>query len=594
YPWPIASCSSLGPTGCNVPPDRKIKPEVVAPGVDVYSSVPGGGYQQWGWSGTSMAGPHVAGVAALMRQANPDLDVDTVKEIIMSTAVDLGPAGEENTYGWGMIDAYEAVLAAMTGFGRLEGTVTNVSNGGTPAPGVTIEIVETERTTLSGAGGAYALSLAPGLYTVRATHPSFAPATYYNVSIAADETTVRHFSLTDIGAPLITGTTDLDSTSDTAGPYWVETTVVDEFSMIAYARLHYRVNGGDFRRLPLTPLTGGRYAGAIPGQPYTTLIEYYVEAADIADNVAVDPAAAPAELYDFHVAPGVVSLDEDVESGSPGWTHASATPGYGDQWHVSTQRNRTPGGSRSWKCGSTGSGAYAHLLDAALVTPSFEIVQDQKLSFWHWIAAQTSPTYPGYAFDGGIVEISIDGGPWQQIAPEEGYDHVIARATTPPGPFPDGTPCLSGSHGWQKLNFDLGAFGGSARLRFRFGTDASGAMEGWYIDDILVHGFVVDFSAAPEQRAPGALRLHPADPNPFLGATRLRYDLAAPGEVRLTLFDPAGRMVRALVSGRQQPGAHEARWDGRDDEARPVAPGVYLYRLQSGGAAVSGKVVLTR
>ena len=40
-------------------------------------------------NGTSMAGPHVAGVVALMRQANPDIDVTTIKEILMETAIDL-------------------------------------------------------------------------------------------------------------------------------------------------------------------------------------------------------------------------------------------------------------------------------------------------------------------------------------------------------------------------------------------------------------------------------------------------------------------------------------------------------------------------
>ncbi len=69
--------------------------------MDVYSSVPGGGYDG-SYSGTSMAGPHVAGVVALMRQANPNLDVDTIKQILMDTARDEGTAGEDNTYGWGI------------------------------------------------------------------------------------------------------------------------------------------------------------------------------------------------------------------------------------------------------------------------------------------------------------------------------------------------------------------------------------------------------------------------------------------------------------------------------------------------------------
>lgn len=65
------------------------------------------------WDGTSMAGPHVSGIVALMRQANPDLEVDSIKRILMNTAVDLGPPGEENTYGWGVVDAYAAVRAAL-------------------------------------------------------------------------------------------------------------------------------------------------------------------------------------------------------------------------------------------------------------------------------------------------------------------------------------------------------------------------------------------------------------------------------------------------------------------------------------------------
>ena len=110
FPYPIADFSSRGPSDCD---GITKKPEVSAPGVQVYSSVPGGSYEQYGWDGTSMAGPHVAGVVALMRQANPNLDVDSIKYILMNTAIDLGVHGEDNDYGRGLIDAYEAVRAVM-------------------------------------------------------------------------------------------------------------------------------------------------------------------------------------------------------------------------------------------------------------------------------------------------------------------------------------------------------------------------------------------------------------------------------------------------------------------------------------------------
>ncbi len=110
FPYPIWNYSSRGPSDCDM---MSRKPEVVAPGVQVYSSVPGGGYEWYWWSGTSMAGPHVSGVVALMRQANPDLDVDSIKQILIQTAIDLGIPGEDNAHGWGIVDAYAAVLAAQ-------------------------------------------------------------------------------------------------------------------------------------------------------------------------------------------------------------------------------------------------------------------------------------------------------------------------------------------------------------------------------------------------------------------------------------------------------------------------------------------------
>ena len=106
--WPIASFSSRGPTYCTPDGSEAIKPDISGPGVDVRSSIPGGGYGYK--SGTSMASPHINGVVALMREAAPDISVEEIKEIIYQTAYDLGDPGEDNDFGWGMIDAYKAVL----------------------------------------------------------------------------------------------------------------------------------------------------------------------------------------------------------------------------------------------------------------------------------------------------------------------------------------------------------------------------------------------------------------------------------------------------------------------------------------------------
>ncbi len=161
-PFTISSFSSRGPSGCGGP--FAIKPEIAAPGSDIYSSWPGGGYQFL--SGTSMAGPHVAGVVALMRSANPDIDVQTIKQIIMDTALDLGAAGEDNTYGHGFIDAYEAVLASLTGYGTIEGFVTDGTNG-FPLEGVAVDVLSDPRATTTDETGFFKVLLPAGSWNLQ-------------------------------------------------------------------------------------------------------------------------------------------------------------------------------------------------------------------------------------------------------------------------------------------------------------------------------------------------------------------------------------------------------------------------------------------
>ncbi|MCP3903480.1 MAG: S8 family serine peptidase [Planctomycetes bacterium] len=111
--YPIAGFSSRGPTQCTPDGSEAIKPDISAPGVQVRSSYPGGLYAEF--DGTSMATPHLAGVVALVRQANPDLSVEQVKQILFDTSTDLGEPGEDNDYGHGLVDAVAAVeLAHMT------------------------------------------------------------------------------------------------------------------------------------------------------------------------------------------------------------------------------------------------------------------------------------------------------------------------------------------------------------------------------------------------------------------------------------------------------------------------------------------------
>lgn len=84
--------------------------DVVAPGESIASTYPDNQYAAL--SGTSMASPHVAALAALIRSANPELRNTEVMDIIRSSVIDLGDPGRDNLYGYGQIDVYAALEAA--------------------------------------------------------------------------------------------------------------------------------------------------------------------------------------------------------------------------------------------------------------------------------------------------------------------------------------------------------------------------------------------------------------------------------------------------------------------------------------------------
>lgn len=80
----------------------------------------------------------------------------------------------------------------------------------------------------------------------------------------------------------------------------------------------------------------------------------------------------------------------------------------------------------------------------------------------------------------------------------------------------------------------------------------------------------------PATFSPGPAALRPAAPNPFNPRTTLRFSMASSGNARLAIHDLSGRLVRTLVAGSLPPGEHEAVWEGRNENGRTVASGVYL------------------
>ena len=159
-----------------------------------------------------------------------------------------------------------------------------------------------------------------------------------------------------------------------------------------------------------------------------------------------------------------------------------------------------------------------------------------------------------------------------------------------PAPAGSGTP-MSGAFGSTTVQASAGlatanVLTGSMKLWLR-GRDSAG---NWgaatsltvpttgsttvSVDDVAA----VDFLATPS-------------PNPFRGFSTIRFGLARSGEVRLELFDVAGRQIQTLVSGVQAPGPHVATWNGRDQHGNHVKNGVYFVRLTTPSKQLHARVI---
>jgi len=206
----IASFSSRGPS----PFDSSLKPDVSAPGNAVYSALPGSRYGYL--NGTSMAAPHVAGLAALLWSAdrsyhadllsgamhgaperNPTLTVTSTKQLIRDTSVDLGDLGPDTGYGWGRVDAL-AAMRELVGTSTLLGHVSCATTG-QPLTSTHVTLQATAHdivaTTLTDAAGEFALVAPPETYTLTVAHPGYLTTTLTSLSLQRDLTTTVTLTL---------------------------------------------------------------------------------------------------------------------------------------------------------------------------------------------------------------------------------------------------------------------------------------------------------------------------------------------------------------------------------------------------------------
>ncbi|MFO7936431.1 MAG: C25 family cysteine peptidase [Kiritimatiellia bacterium] len=314
----------------------------------------------------------------------------------------------------------------------------------------------------------------------------------------------------------------LDSTADHPGPFSINATITDTHA-VTNACVKWRINSSLQRSTPMTLISNSLYSADIahetsPGD----MIRYTVEADDPSGNhrstdtfdvflaypvadysmmdnltVASKPQNTVITNKSFIINRGNVPLNWSIAFGFEEkfvsdslkdlikWDVKSIE----QSWVISTNRSCSPAFSMHAFIVSTGGSPHY----ASISLPPLVIGTDAELSFYHWMDGEVSTTEdPTRAFDGGIIEYSLDAGnTYQQLAAP--YTHTIYGWNM--SPWPDNTPCFSG-HGnnWEKIEINLNQYhpeftgfeGQTVIFRFTYGSDDNTDREGWYIDDIRI------------------------------------------------------------------------------------------------------------
>ena len=417
-----------------------------------------------------------------------------------------------------------------------------------------------------------------------ASDPEGAPANVHSFSIG-----------TDTEPPVIVHTPLADQ-PDAGWPATVTATVTDNLGLASVV-LEYTKNGTAQPPVAMTSAPGtDQYQGVFEvAASAGDYIEYRIVATDASAGAL--STADPASYY--HVFGIADAQAYTFETGAEGWTH-SAQSGWTDQWHVSTLRNHTPGGGQSWRCGDTGANPYANHLGALLETPYVELGENAMLVFWYWIEAETFEPVQGsgLAWDGGAVTLVDSAGKATSIDPVGGFTHKIIPDSD--APFPANKGVYSGNEGWKMATFDLSAYQGRVKIRFKFGSDMAVGFEGWYIDDVMIWSQGVLAGVNPGEIVPGneipvACALANPLPNPSSGNATISYAVASPGShVTVRVFDVQGRLAATLVDETKIPGRYSVTWNGRDLAGRDVSSGVYFVMMEAKNFRAGSKLIMMK
>lgn len=576
--------SSHGPSQCGGSGSLSIKPEVVAPGWNVRSSILNGEY---GFRmGTSMASPHVTGAIALLKQAFPNKTGHQIKTALYQTAretlADDDP-GEDNAYGNGLIDVYAAFQSLKDPEDPEDPKdVSAFSDFATPN---SILLTWTDPAQLIGGGSLNdfeILIIRNGitLPPVNAGTESFIDSPLVDGSFNSYQVFTRDRATDSVsfgvsvgaysgGDPVPSPPSAFTITKMADGQLllqWknpsrnADKTALDDFSGIRIYENGQLV--ADLNRSAQDTSNTDSVFHNPPG----TIDTYWLTAYDneVPENESEPGSASYTPLFMSVYDPFEQASEPDPRF----WFHSNT--------EISDQSVNPP--SSAWALALDGHPVGHDTLSLRPIPLTGLEASDVTVSFWYQPQGNGNRPEPK---DSLFVDFLNDAGIWRYV---RGYTGESIK------PFEEESIDPSDEDPGLGQTFFHEAF----QVRFRNNATASlfDNPDVWFVDDFRLD-LPVSISPGGGSGGPRGLVLLQNYPNPFNPSTTISFYLSEADRFGLNIYNVLGERVR-VFEGRAGGGHHSVTWDGKNEGGRVVASGVYFYRLQWRDRSAFRKMLLLR
>jgi len=605
----IYSNSSRGPSDCD---GISIKPNLVAPGVSIRSSLPPSTYGFMG--GTSMSAPHVAGAVAILREKAPNTTVDEIKEALLKGCRHIGDPYPNNTYGWGTLDI-AAALDSLVVPGNPELRVYSFDypplNSGDTARGYV---------TIMNLGGA--LNGVNG--EVSGSHPAVTALTF-NLNfgnVGAGDTAKSDIPFKAVISDTVTSGSMLYVDLTLYGNSGYTRPIKLYLQVGQVPRAGYYTHKNDLLRFTVSNLgqygfasgsffplgyNGFRYIDTLRNDLFEGALMFAIDSAHVSDgarNIIEEPD------NDFAVAPG-----GDLVVSAPGGRANQETFAVLDD----SKAENPIGLEIEQKTYSWDDAADNNFV---ILEYSFKNVSENPISglyaglFFDWDLPEdlnynwggySAPDNLGYMYYSGTSDTRFRGlsvinsegtaayrlrrnpisAPYLYFGEDEKYD-LLSSGLKDTLAYGDLAQIISTGP------FSLAAGQSDTAVFVVLGADSLIQIKATAQQALTRYQIATDVTETKHDKVPREFFLGQNFPNPFNPNTLISFGLNAKERVKLSIYNILGERVIDLVDRTLPAGRYQAIWDGRDHAGEAVGSGIYFYRLSAGERSLARKMVMIK